>query len=143
MYSPIDRSNEAAISKNDPLVLILRKCLALWEERELSHAQWVKDHKWEVRAVGRLLQFLDLAEPDELSAIGWKAKAQFFELGKIAALAKGAAPENYDFDDREINYDDEDENYSESEERYDDITKAVFNGVFGELTEYTQIMCTM
>jgi hypothetical protein len=86
MNSLKTKSRKAAISTTDPLISILRNYCFLWEERELTHAQWVDKHKPCVMAAGRVLQFVGLAEPNKESAIGWKAKARFFQI------AKGAAP---------------------------------------------------
>jgi hypothetical protein len=61
MNSLKTKSRKAAISKTDPLISVLRNCYFIWEERELTHAQWFENHKSGVMAAGRVLQFLGLA----------------------------------------------------------------------------------
>jgi hypothetical protein len=82
------KSPIASIAKNDPLILMLRRFMSFCYEEKHSHANWLWNHEFGVKGAGRVLRFLNLAEPDEQSCIGWKAKPRFFELAKKAeALA--------------------------------------------------------
>jgi hypothetical protein len=85
MNSLKTKSRNAAISKTDPLISVLRNCWFVWEEQGLTHAQWFETHKSGVIVVGRVFEFLGLAEPDEQSVIGWKAKPRFFQIAKETA----------------------------------------------------------
>jgi hypothetical protein len=96
------KSRKAAISKTDPLALILRNCCRFWEERKLSHAEWLEEHKASVIAAGRVLQFLGLAEPDKQSVIGWKAKPRLFQIAKKARSLKCYSTEAPKTQDDEI-----------------------------------------
>jgi hypothetical protein len=78
------KRRKAAISKTDPLMLILRNFCSVRGDRKLSHATWLENHRSGVIAAGRVLQFLGLADLDELSGIGWKAKPLFFRFAKEA-----------------------------------------------------------
>jgi hypothetical protein len=101
MNSLIKKSRRAPISKTDPLALLLRNCCFFWEERKLSHAEWVENHKPSVMAAGRVLQFLDLAEAAERSGIGWTAKPIVFQMAKDAEPALDAEPQDYNSDEFE------------------------------------------
>jgi hypothetical protein len=52
----------------------------------MSHAEWLGKHQIQVKAAGRVLRFLGLAEPDQKSDIGWRAKRRFVQIAKKAEL---------------------------------------------------------
>ena len=88
MYSLIEKSKTAVISKRDPLTPMLRELFRFYSEETLSHAEWLENRELVVRGTGRMLQFLGLAEPDKQSDIGWKANSRLFQLTKKAEPPK-------------------------------------------------------
>jgi hypothetical protein len=97
----IEELSDVSTSKTIVLISILRSCYFIWEERELEDTEWIEKHKSGVMAVGRVLHFLGLAEPDERTMIGWTAKPRFFQLAKEAEPALNAEPQHCDADQPE------------------------------------------
>jgi hypothetical protein len=68
------------------LIAQLRKLYSLDGEETLSNAEWLQNHKLGARGAGRVLQFLGLAEQEERSCLGWKAKHRFYQIAEKAEL---------------------------------------------------------
>jgi hypothetical protein len=78
-----DVTEKRPISVEDLTLIAQLRELHSWDgEEKLSHAEWLEKRKLQVSGVGRVLQFLGLAEPDERSCLGWKARQRFFQIAK-------------------------------------------------------------
>lgn len=58
----------------------LIRMLTLSMQINVSDQKWVKQHESEVKCLGRVLQFLGLAEPMKKCALGWSLTPLFIDL---------------------------------------------------------------
>ena len=85
------------------LIAALRPfCIHVSWDLDISDAEYMESHIREFRGMGRVFEFLDLAEPDTSNVLRWKAKPELYEIAGQAKLlqvnSEGESDDDWTFD---------------------------------------------